>query len=227
MAKILSTRLRGRCPVDRGAMHITHPLSGLFPGAVASSLEVLVRTSQPLTGRGIAALVSPPVSHATVQAALRHLVEQGLASRESVGRAHVYRFNHQHFAAPHIVTMAEGRTVFLEGLRDQVQQWSVQPSAVWLFGSVARGEDSSDSDVDILVIRPLSVEAEQPEWTAQLVALSAWVFDWTGNSCEVVELDADEFGERRARGDRLVAEVEQDALVIAGAMPRHVGPAAA
>ena len=65
------------------------------------------------------------------------------------------------------------------------------PTLVVLFGSVARGEATPDSDLDLLVVRPADREPDEPVWQEQLSQLQTHATAWTGNDTRVLE-----FGER-------------------------------
>jgi len=66
-----------------------------------------------------------------------------------------------------------------------------RPVLVVLFGSVARGEATQESDLDLLVVRPADCEPDEPVWQEQLSKLQAHASAWTGNDTRVLE-----FGEQ-------------------------------
>jgi predicted nucleotidyltransferase len=57
-----------------------------------------------------------------------------------------------------------------------------------LFGSTARGDGDTQSDVDLVVIRPAAVDEEDPTWREQLDRLAQRVESWTGNHSAIIEL---------------------------------------
>jgi predicted nucleotidyltransferase len=61
-------------------------------------------------------------------------------------------------SAKAIERLAEARLWLITGLREAIARWEVAPSCVVLFGSVARKQAGPDSDLDLLVVRPLGIE---------------------------------------------------------------------
>jgi predicted nucleotidyltransferase len=95
----------------------------------------------------------------------------------------------------------------------------VPPESAWLFGSAARRDAKADSDIDILVIAPagaLRGEETSTHWQRQTATLVENVRAWTGNACEVLEMDATELEAAVERDDRLVGDLRDQAIVLAG-----------
>ena len=114
--------------------------------------------------------------------ALRRLSDQGLVHVEAAGRAHLYRLNRDHVLTAPLIEMASATTRLRHQLADRVSTWQVPALHVSLYGSVARGEATSSSDVDVLVVRPESLDpAHVGIWEDQLAALEIEVYSWTGN----------------------------------------------
>jgi predicted nucleotidyltransferase len=86
--------------------------------------------------------------------------------------------------------------------------------AAWLYGSVARGEDDSQSDIDLAVLteRPLGVDA------SALRDAVVETCDALGMHASVIVLSPDELAAIEA-GDPWFANVTKDALVLKGAAP--------
>ena len=183
-------------------------------------LAVLARTDKPLTGRTVASLVQPHTSLRGVQVTLDALVANGVVSRERAGRAYLYTLNRDHLAAAPILALANMRPELQNRIRAEIDLWDPAPVAVWLFGSVARGEADTDSDVDLLVVSPDTVDPDLPAWLEQVDTLSSHITRWTGNGCEVLELSSSELAAAVARDERLIAELRHDAVPLAGAQPR-------
>ena len=81
-----------------------------------------------------------------------------------------------------------------------------------VFGSVARGEATAASDVDLVVLAP-------PGWDGRS-ELEDVVRARLGNDCDVLHLTREQF--TRAPKDRepVVAEILRDGVALVGAMPR-------
>jgi len=201
-------------------MNLSQPLATVSPGLHGRVLAVLAGTDKPLTGRTVASLVQPHTSLRGVQVTLDDLLANGVVTREKAGRAYLYLLNHDHLAAAPILALANMRTELQDRISAEIIDWDPAPAAVWLFGSVARGEAGTDSDVDLLVARPDTVDADLPVWLEQVYTLSSHITRWAGNGCEVLELSSGELAAAVARDERLAVDLRRDAVPLAGAQPR-------
>lgn len=197
-------------------MDLSHPIESVIPSAHGPVLSVLAGTETPLTGRGVAALLEGRVSTRRVIDVLHELTEAGVVLRDRAGAAYQFRLNREHLAAPAIVMLARLRDALIDAVDGAVATWKSPPVAVWLFGSVARGHAGPTSDVDLLVLRPDSVDETDPTWSAQLSNLEERIVRWSGNRANVVEYADDEFRTLVEVGDPLVEALERDAITIAG-----------
>src|SRR4051794_30709298 len=170
------------CTVD-----VAHPYAAIAPGVEGAVLVVLAGTTAPLTGRQIARLAARGTSP-SVSAALDRLVERGLVHRQVAGRAYLHTLNRDHVAAPVVEALAGLRGELLRRLRDALADWDPAPVHVSMFGSGARADGDTSSDIDLLVIRPDGVDAEDDKWRGQLHALADSVYAWTGNHAGISEL---------------------------------------
>lgn len=133
-----------------------------------------------------------------VQRELKRLEDAGLVARETRGRQVEYTANVQHpaFAGLRevmLATVALGdrlRTAFhdLPGVR-----------LAFVFGSVATGDASPDSDLDVFVVGDLSLR----DVSTRLVPVLRDV----GREPNIITMSEGEFRERALRGDHLVATV--------------------
>jgi hypothetical protein len=203
------------------------PIATVVPGARGSVLRVLAATMVPLTGNKIAELSDGAVSQSGVSKAIAPLVESGLVTCEQAGVANLYLLNRDHVAASAVLAAVGARDELVARMAAVANAWSVTPVAVWMFGSAARGQATPGSDVDVLVIRADAVPEDDGRWEAQTLALSDSVLRWSGNTCQMLEYSETEFSALVAAGDRLVAALRDDAVVIAGRSPRLMTKAAA
>ena len=184
-------------------------------------LRLLRSTTRPLTGREVARLVRSG-SQPTVNGALRRLSVEGLVYADEAGNAYLYRLNREHIASPAIELLADVRTELERRLRAEVASWETAPTHLSIFGSAARGDGDTASDVDIFVVRPRGVPHDEPHWREQLDRLSDHVLAWTGNHAGVSEVS--EGDARRLRRERppIVDELRRDAITIAGPEPAEL-----
>ncbi|MFE6617002.1 nucleotidyltransferase domain-containing protein [Amycolatopsis sp. NPDC057786] len=148
-----------------------------------------------------------------IRKVLRRLVKQGVVVSGRVGNAFTYRLNRDHLAAEHIIGLAQIRRTLLERIEDRLESWEVPPVYAAVFGSVARGEMTEDSDLDLLLIRP--DDADDDRWEAQVHELAAEVTRWTGNDTRPLEFTEAELAER-ACDEVVLRDVARDGLTVAG-----------
>lgn len=202
------------------ACHTSHvdvarPYAAVAPGVEGEALVVLAGTTAPLTGRQVARLVKRGTSP-SVSAALDRLVEQGLVHRQEAGRAYLHTLNRDHIAAPIVEALAGLRGELFRRLRQTLESWQPAPLHASMFGSAARADGDARSDIDLLIIRPTTVEEDDAAWRAQVSSLSDSVRAWTGNHAGIAELGEAELDDLRRRPPRILGDLRADAIDLAG-----------
>lgn len=190
-------------------MRFGEPFGGLLPGAPGAVLAALLRTGTPLTGRQVYGLVRDQHSLWSVQQALASLAGLGLVTSQEVGRATVHATNEGHYAIQPLRVLLDP----VAALRETVQE-AVGPGAeaVILFGSVARGDATADSDVDLAVLAG-------PDWDGRSELEDA-VRTRLGNACDVLVFTPDEFRRHASSGDEpVVSEILADGVPLVGSLP--------
>jgi predicted nucleotidyltransferase len=200
-------------------MDVARPYAAVASGVEGEALMVLAGTTAPLTGRQIARLVRRGTSP-SVSAALERLTAQGIVHRQPAGRAYLHTLNRDHIAAPAVVLLADLRSELLRRLRDAFERWDPAPMHASMFGSAARADGDAESDVDLLVVRPLGIDEEDSRWRAQFDALNDAVYAWTGNHAGVIELDEAEVERLRRDPPAIVGDLRADGIDLAGVSVR-------
>lgn len=196
-------------------MDVAHPIRVVVPTLDGPVLEVLARTTGPLSGREVHRLADAG-SPSGVRLALIRLVEQGLVLAEERAQAVFYTANRQHLAWPAVEILTGLRAALLGRLREELQGWTLQPIHASLFGSAARGDGDTGSDIDLLLLRPDGVEEDEPPWADQVDRLRERIRAWTGNHCQTFQLDRARLAEHVRISDPLVDELRRDAITLAG-----------
>lgn len=184
-------------------------------------LLVLLGTMRPLTGREVARLVRAG-SQPAVNAALRRLTEHGLVRADEAGNAYLYTLNREHLGAPAVEKLADIRAELERHIRAEIREWEIAPVHASVFGSAARGDGNTRSDIDIFVVRPGRVRADDSRWRAQLERLSHRVYVWTGNHVGLSEVSAAEVRRLRRERPPIVDELLRDAITLVGAAPNDI-----
>ncbi|HEV3092908.1 MAG TPA: nucleotidyltransferase domain-containing protein [Solirubrobacteraceae bacterium] len=125
--------------------------------------------------------------------------------------------NREHLAAPAVEVLAGMRAELIRRIRDLVSAWKMEATHVSIFGSTARGDGGTQSDIDLFVVRPDAVSDDDPQWRKQLDDLAESIERWTGNRASIAETAGSEI-ERLLKQDRsIVAELRTDAISVSGA----------
>lgn len=199
-------------------MELQRPLAVVTPTIDGDVLCVLAGADAAFTGRQVARLL-PDHSQKGIHNVLRRLVEQGIVRMAVAGPAHLYNLNREHLAAPCIVSLCQLKDQLRQRVGELVQGWSVPVEAVILFGSAARGEMRPASDIDLLVVRPASVDEEV--WDEQSAELTERVSAWTGNDARTVEMTPAEVRDGLEAGDGLLRAIRDEGQVLFGD-PRYL-----
>lgn len=106
-------------------------------------------------------------------------------------------------------------------IRDHVEAWEVPALSVELVGSVAAGTSTADSDVDLMLYRPSLTQGQVGLWNGQVAELRMAVERWTGNACEILEIDPRTLVEIAAEDEPVLKapRVPISGLNIAAAVP--------
>lgn len=190
-------------------MDLNRPFGGVIPGVRGAVLAVVLRTGHELTGRQVHGMVGD-YSLGSVQDALKSWERLGVIESRAVGRAYVYRVEESHVAvAPlrHLLDPLSALTEIISGVIGESAE------SVILFGSVARGEANSDSDIDLAVI------AHEP-WDRRAV-LSEAIRVGTGNECDILVFTPASFSDALDRGEPVAVDVIKDGVALIGSKPRR------
>lgn len=174
----------------------------------ARVLRVLARLDDPVSGRHLAKLAGLD-SHMTVQRYLRKLEAIGLVLVRETPSARLYRANRQHlyWAPVESILAARGR------LEDQLahaleERFGTQAVAA-VYGSVARGESSAESDFDLLVV--VDDEVGVDARAACVAELTALIEAASGNAGHVIDVSESQLELLHDVDSPFVAELMRDA----------------
>jgi predicted nucleotidyltransferase len=190
-------------------MFFGEPFGGVIPGARGTVLAVLLRTGEPLTGRQIHGIVSDDHSLWSVQEALKALTRLGLVETRTVGRAGVHVINEAHASIGPLRTLVDPMAALKAAVSEMVGR-SVE--AVLLFGSIARGEATVESDIDLAVIAA-------PSWEGR-AELQDMVRARLGNDCDVLVFTPSEFARLATAHAPVVSDILRDGVALVGSKPQ-------
>lgn len=177
-------------------------------------MRALLRVEAAVTGRAVARIAG--LTQSTAQRALTRLRAAGLVVAEPAPPSLLYRANRDHLATPALVVLLHLDEQLRERMADQVAGWQLAPASVIVYGSVARGEATAGSDLDVLVVRPDATEPDEALWQRQVTALADSAQRWTGKRASVVEMSRREAADGIAEGEPFLVQADRDGWVIAG-----------
>jgi predicted nucleotidyltransferase len=201
-------------------MDLAHPGRALAPTLDVIVLEVLARTTTPLPLSQIHRLAGTGSVSGHLKA-LTRLRESGLVLSPPGG----YSLNREHVATPAVEAMATMRSELLDRIRKHVRAWRPAPAVVGVFGSFARRDGDTSSDIDILVVRDFP-----PEPAAREAGdLAAAVRRWSGNEAHIVDITKDDLVRLAAANEPILASWQAELIPLIGALsipeqPEHSRP---
>ncbi len=196
-------------------MDTARPYKAICPTLDGEVLNVLAGTDRPLTGREVARLTGRE-SHRGVLTVLNRLSGQGVVDRQIAGRALLYTLNREHVATPAVELLAGIRSELIARIVTAIDSWTIAPVHLSLFGSFARGEGDSNSDIDVFVVRPKSVPEDDAVWNEQIDELLKAVWRWTGNSAGMNEIGERDLAGLRVDEPPIVGNLRNDAICLFG-----------
>lgn len=195
-------------------MDFRQPIQAIIPGAQGRILAVLAEVSGELNLRTIARLSG--VSPAQASRVLPTLVSLGLVERRDVPPSALFRLVEDHVAAQAVLSLARARQSILDQLGEAAARWIPDAVSVVVFGSVARGEAGPESDLDVLIVRPNSLNDSDEGWALGMERWRAYAGRLTGNPADVVEVAEAEIMGLLQSGRPLWSGIQQDGVSVAG-----------
>ncbi|MFB9727975.1 nucleotidyltransferase domain-containing protein [Haloechinothrix salitolerans] len=189
-------------------MHFGEPFGGIIPGPRGAVLSILLRTGEPLTGRRIHSMVSDDYSLWSIQETLKALRQLGLVTSQTIGRAGVHTVNEDHAAVAPLRALLDPIAALKAAIGEAIDS---TVHTVILFGSIARGEASARSDLDLAVIA-------SPEWDGRS-GLEDVVRTRLGNDCDVLVFTEAEFTRLAHDGAPVVSDILRDGVALVGTKP--------
>jgi predicted nucleotidyltransferase len=195
---------------------LSYPLATIAPTLDSGVLQVLAAT----TAGCSAAEVHRRLGHGSdegVRKVLARLVAQGVVLVETPARYPIYRLNREHLAVFHIGNLTRLRDEIVGHIRTELGKWVVKPAHAGLFGSFARGTANSESDIDVLLVRPEPPTGlDEDEWLEQLDRLDRRIRAWTGNAAQIIDLAPGTLRQMARDADPLVGSWRADEVHLQG-----------
>jgi predicted nucleotidyltransferase len=189
-------------------MDLGSPVLDVAPAVRGALLQALARLEQPVTRRRLAAVAG--VAPGNASAVIEELIQAGLVSETVAGRSSMVVLNRSHLAAGPVLALAGLRGELIRRLRERLSAWADLRGA-WLFGSVARGDAGSGSDVDLLIVVD---DLRSTDLHERLSRLQADVRSWTGNDVQFVEHSPSSWRKLVRAKNPLVEQIRLDGIAL-------------
>ena len=142
-------------PVAKPDSSLRHPLTAIL----GTEANVRILRELFLHGGQLSAprlAMRTGVSEQHVRLALARLIKLGVVWVLGSGRSHLYGFAPDHALAAELLELFRAEAAnfarIIEELRKTAETFADAFVAVWLYGSVARGDDRPESDLDLVVV---------------------------------------------------------------------------
>ncbi|MBI1909502.1 MAG: nucleotidyltransferase domain-containing protein [Deltaproteobacteria bacterium] len=172
--------------------------------------SVLSQNRGGLSGRALGVLCS--TSSFKIQQVVRELVAQGVLTESIAGRSHLYRLNLSHILVQEVIhplLQFEGNLLKQLGAKI-LKSLNPKPLAVIIYGSVARGEETAQSDIDLLLIDPEKGKLPNPAPFAERIVRAY------GNFASFKRMTVNELREKVRQKDPLIRNVVKEGRSLAG-----------
>jgi predicted nucleotidyltransferase len=186
-------------------MDVKSPISSVIPSLDGPVLETLAAVRVPMSLTEIYRRCSRG-SLPGVRLALGRLVISGVVHEVS-GR---YLLNRDHLAASAVETLATLHGHLVERIGSEVDSWNFEIAVVGLFGSAARRDGDSSSDIDVLIVSDEKCPDELVTNLAENIEL------WTGNRAQMLSLTTQDIYRLVAAREPILTNWEHDLEVIRG-----------
>lgn len=164
------------------------------------------------------------LTYAGAQRAVNPLVDAGIVSELPTVGARLFKFATEHPFAAALSVLFEAERRRAQAISAIIDTWAAQRRhgllAIWLFGSVARREDTFRSDVDIALVAKTDDEALTLAHELR-TAMETVAAEFTLRP-NVVPFSAVAVGEMAATNDPMWSELVKDALPLYGARPESL-----
>lgn len=186
-------------------MDVSTPIRSVVPSLDGPVLVVLASTTAPVGLADVHRLVGR-ASKSGVRQVLLRLVGEGIVHDVPGG----YLLNREHLAAPAVDLLANLHGELVARIRTETERWGRPVELVGLFGSAARRDGDSSSDIDVLVV---SDAADLDDFVDDLAGR---IRTWTGNPAQILGLSRAGLRRLRRAKEPITVSWNRELVVICG-----------
>ena len=177
-------------------------------------LRFLIKVRTPFTGRELAHLVG--LSPEKTRQVLKDFQEQGVVEVQNAGRANLYRLRKESkLVKDLLVPLFNSERKLPKELAETIRKGVSFPVvSIILFGSLARGEERSDSDIDVLILTENDGDLRKAQ--KEIESIENRVIEEFSNRLSPLIWKVREFQRRYKAKDRLLRQIMKEGIVIHG-----------
>ena len=165
-----------------------------------------------MTGRQVARMLEGQASQRGVLNALNDLTREGLVIREDAPPSALFSLNRQHLAADAIEHITDIRQKLLTHITNRIETWAIQPTWAAIFGSTARGDGTSESDIDLMILHADHINTDEDTWYSQVTTLATDIQAWSGNEADILEYSHSEIKDLQKQRSALIKSLKQHSM---------------
>ncbi len=178
-------------------------------------IKFLLTHEASMSEREIASILK--VSHMSVNRTMRELAELNFVNFVTIGKAHLWRVNHKSYAFRALSELIKG----VSGIQEPIEELKkillknlpkTLIKRIVLFGSVAKGSERTNSDIDIFVLARDKQSKEKLE--SSIEKLSNICFEMYGNRLAPYILTEQELKQKKRL--KVISEIKKGIEIFSG-----------
>lgn len=139
-----------------------------------------------------------------------------MIERREVPPSSLFRLVPEHVATRALLELADSRNVVMTEMGRAASKIRPAPVSVIAFGSFARGDSEIDSDIDVIIVRPTGIDADNDRWTQTIERWRTSVSRVAGTTVELLDVDAETVPAKLSGGTQLWSDIRRDGQVVFG-----------
>ena len=178
-------------------------------------IKFLLTHEASMSEREIASILK--VSHMSVNRTMRELAELNFVNFVTIGKAHLWRVNHKSYAFRALSELIKG----VSGIQEPIEELKkillkklpkTLIKRIVLFGSIAKGSERTNSDIDIFILARDKQSKEKLE--SSIEKLSNICFEMYGNRLAPYILTDQEF--KQKKNLKVISEIAKGIEIYSG-----------
>jgi len=178
-------------------------------------IKFLLTHEASMSEREIASILK--VSHMSVNRTMRELAELNFVNFVTIGKAHLWRVNHKSYAFRALSELIKG----VSGIQEPIEELKkillknlpkTFIKRIVLFGSIAKGSERTNSDIDIFVLARDKQSKEKLE--SSIEKLSNICFEMYGNRLAPYILTEQELKQKKKL--KVISEIKKGIEIFSG-----------